>query len=261
MDLSSSRARQKTFTTYTNPLHPCSHPIKRANLQHMKIGLLQCDHVNIEYQSQFGDYSDMFQQLFREWEFETYDVINGQFPQDVEACTVYVATGSRHSAYEDLPWINQLKQFILNIQQAGRYFIGICFGHQILAEALGGKVEKSKQGWCVGVHELKIIHPQEWMRPFQQQLNLLMMCQDQVVQLPLHATHLAQAKQCPNAMFVVDGRLFGVQAHPEFSKQYDQLLMEKRVERMGEDTVNNGISSLKKELDAVVLRDWLMQLI
>lgn len=222
----------------------------------MKIGLFACDHIASEYREQFGDYSDMYQRLFPEWEFTVYDVINGQFPQDLSACEVYMATGSKHSVYEDLDWIRQLLATIRQIQENGQYFIGYCFGHQALAQALGGKVGKVQTGWCVGVHTFEVFENPDWMIPAHDSFNLLMMCQDQVQQLPPHSQVLAGNERCPVGMFQVGERMLGIQAHPEFSKAYDRILMETRVARMGKKIVAEGMQSLQKTVHTQLIHDW-----
>ena len=124
----------------------------------MKIGLLVCDEVSAEYQSNFGDYPEIFQALFPHYEFEFYAVYKNEFPISVLDCEIYMATGSSHSVYEDVDWIHQTKAFIREIYARNLFFIGFCFGHQLMAEALGGKVEKSSDGWCVGIHQFSIFN-------------------------------------------------------------------------------------------------------
>lgn len=221
----------------------------------MKIGLLVCDYVKAEYQAVYGTYPEMFQALFPDYELEIYRVHQGDFPENVTDCNIYMATGSSHSVYENLEWIHQTKVFIQELYKANRYFIGFCFGHQLMAEALGGKVEKAA-GWCVGVHKFEVFHFKHWMRPAKSQVNFLMMCQDQVVQLPPNAIRLAGSEYCPNAIIQVGERMFSIQAHPEFSTAYDQALMESRVERIGEEKVTEGIASLTKPIDVALFRAW-----
>ena len=225
----------------------------------MKAGLFICDYVNQEFQKEFGDYPEMFSQLFPELEWNLYEVQKGEFPKDINECDAYFCTGSKHSVYEGMEWITDLKAIIQSISKSDRYFVGFCFGHQLLGEAMGGKVEKSPNGWCVGVHEFDLLAQMEWMQPNQNQINLLMMCQDQVVKLPKNAQVLAAAKKCPIGMFQVGERMLGIQAHPEYSKKYDQALMELRVGRMGKTVVKEGINSLKKKVQTSIIREWIYQ--
>ena len=231
----------------------------------MKIGLLECDHVRDELRHIAGDYRQMFPELFHQvapnWEFHFYDVCNGQFPESVDDCDVYICTGSKNSVYDEEEWIIRLKDFILNIYSSTKIFIGVCFGHQILGEALGGKVQKAAVGWCVGVHPFEILRLENWMNPVRSTFNLLMMCQDQVVDLPSEATLLAQTSDCPNAMFRVGDRMLGIQAHPEFPKDYDKALMEFRVDRIGAGKVEFGIASLELPTHEVVIAEWIRKFV
>ena len=227
----------------------------------MKAGLFQCDHVKENIRQQFGDYSDMFVNLFPELDWTFYDVCNGDFPRDLNECDVYFATGSHRSVYEDLDWINQMKTTIRQIAETDKYFIGFCFGHQLLGEAMGGKVRKSPKGWCVGVHEFEITQQTDWMKPFQDNLNILMMCRDQVLELPKGAKVLAGNEKCPVGIMQIGERLLGIQGHPEFSKAYDQFLMKLRIDRMGKMIVNQGLRSLEKEVHRESIRSWILNFI
>lgn len=231
----------------------------------MKIGLLECDHVRDELRYIAGDYREMFPALFgqvaSDWEFVFYDVCNGHFPLSVHECAVYICTGSKNSVYDDEPWIIRLKQFVREISHSDQLFIGICFGHQLLGEAMGGKVDKSAMGWCVGVHTFELVEVETWMDPLQSRFNLLMMCQDQVLYLPQDAVLLARTQSCPNAMFRVGNNMLGIQAHPEFSKAYNQALMELRTERIGVERVKAGVVSLQVPTDERIIAEWIRKFV
>jgi len=231
----------------------------------MKIGLLECDHVRDELLHISGDYRQMFPALFASaaphWEFVFFDVCNGQFPDSVDACDAYIATGSKFSVYDDESWIIKLKAFIQALYKSEKTYVGVCFGHQMLGEALGGEVKKSDIGWCVGVHPFEMLGYQNWMQPDLPGLNLLMMCQDQVLMLPPESILLAQTPDCPHAMFQVGKSMLGIQAHPEFSKQYDQALMELRIGKIGERKVEMGIMSLELPTSEKYVAKWIVNFI
>ena len=223
----------------------------------MKTALLVCDYVKPEFLHIDGDYPAMFENLFPNLELEVFFVCDNTFPQNVNDFHAYIVTGSSYSVYDPVDWIIRLKAFVKAIYEAKIPYIGVCFGHQLLGESLGGKVEKSAVGWCVGVHEFQILHQMEWMEPKTDAVNLLMSCQDQIVQLPPDTKVLASAAKCPYGMIQVGENMFGVQAHPEFSKAYNQALMQARISRIGEEVVQEGIASLKLPLHREILQSWI----
>ncbi len=223
----------------------------------MTAGLFICDHVHPDYIDQYGDYSDMFRALFPEFDWVDYEVQKGIFPTHLDECDVYFATGSKHSVYEDISWIHQLKDWIAQIYHQQKYFVGFCFGHQLLGESLGGKVAKSPNGWCIGIHQFDVIDQPSWMVPKREVYNALMMCQDQLLVLPPDTRVLASNEMCPNAMVVVGKKMLGIQAHPEFSKEYDKLLIEMRRDKLGQALSAAGIESLNQELSTSELVQWI----
>jgi len=223
----------------------------------MTAGLFVCDHVKDQYQDEFGDYPDMFARLFPELEWILYDVYNDEFPKDLNECDLYMATGSKHSVYDDIDWIHKLKGVIHQIEKQNKCFVGFCFGHQLLGEALGGKVEKSPNGWCVGVHTFAVGHKKEWMIPDQTEVNLLMMCQDQIIELPPNTEVLAGNDICPSGIIQIGNNVLGIQAHPEFTKDYDKMLMETRMNKMGDGVALEGIKSLSNSVDTEVIKSWI----
>ena len=224
----------------------------------MKVGLLECDHVAEKYRSISGTYPQMFAELLPDVEFVNFDVINGHFPNTVDECQAYICTGSKYSVYQEIDWIENLKGFVAELYQHQKRFVGVCFGHQLLAEALGGKVLKNGYGWNVGIHPFEILSQEQWMTPFKQQIQLLMMCQDQVVSLPKNAKLLAKADDCSVGIFKVGESMLGIQAHPEFSKQYEKFLMLDRIDRIGPEKVKKAIQSLENAPDKDLIASWIL---
>jgi GMP synthase-like glutamine amidotransferase len=227
----------------------------------MKVGLLECDHVLERFRHIGGDYRDMFATLFAPHapsiSLHPFDVCNGEFPASIDECAAYVCTGSRFSVYDDVAWIHTLKDFIWQLRDAEQPFVGICFGHQMLAEALGGKVTKSEYGWGAGVHSVELVKQEAWMQPPQTRCHLQYMHQDQVQQLPDNSTLLGQSAHCPVAIFQVGATMLGIQAHPEFPAAYSDALLLDRVERIGVERVQTARGSLSQKTDEALVANWI----
>lgn len=223
----------------------------------MKIGLLECDHVLAKFQPIAGDYRQMFAALFPGMEIIPFDVCNGRWPDSPDVCDGFMCTGSKFSVYDDIPWIHDLQAFVRELYALEKPFVGVCFGHQMLGQALGGRVEKSPEGWCVGAHTFRVTQPEPWMKPFQHDYKLLMMCQDQIVALPPGSQVLATTVACPVGMLRVGERMLGLQAHPEFPVSYEKALLQDRVGRIGAKKVRTGVESLAMPLDARVMAGWI----
>lgn len=223
----------------------------------MKIGLLICDHVPDRFRPIAGGYEDMFPALFTGLDLQPYYVCDGQFPGAPEACEGYLCTGSKYSVYDDHDWIQQLKEFVRELHNCRQPFLGVCFGHQLMAEALGGKVERASTGWCIGAHQFEVVRREPWMVPFRSTFNLLMLCQDQVVHLPAGSTVLARTRDCPVGMYRIGATMLGIQAHPEFVVRYNRAVIEARKERMGAEKVATGLASLDQPLHRIALAAWM----
>lgn len=197
----------------------------------MLIGILETGRPPEELKTAYGSYVDMLKRLLGEadsrFEFKVYAVLDEELPLSPQECEAWLVTGSRHGVYENLPWMLKLQDFIRAVWQAERPMIGICFGHQVIAAALGGRVEKSTKGWGVGLQEYIVKQPQDWMGE-QQSFTLNAMHQDQVVELPASAEVFASSEFCEYAGLIYGGRILSFQGHPEFSSEFEEELLKLR---------------------------------
>lgn len=198
------------------------------------IGILETGMTPDELRAEHGSYSQMLKNLLScgeggdKFDFRVYCVMNGKLPEDVHECDGWMITGSANGVYEDLPWMLQLQQYIRNIHSASVPLIGICFGHQIIAAALGGTVAKSDHGWGIGVHSYHLSNKPGWLQIEGAELLLNAMHQDQVTEKPPAATLVATSEFCPNAGLLYGDTTFSLQGHPEFSIAYEKALIELR---------------------------------
>lgn len=236
----------------------------------MKIGILQADSVLDQFQAIHGNYPGMIAGILGQAadelkvtaEFVNYDVEHGIYPDAIDDCDGYVITGSKKSVYDDEPWIAPLKAFIRELHAAEKKLVGLCFGHQLIAEALGGKTLGAETGWCVGIHESEILQPGWFMEGEESGLyTLIVSHKDQVIQLPKGAQLLASAEQCPNSMYSIGDHILTMQGHPEFSREYSRDLMEMRQDILGPDTYKAGVASLDKPLMRDIVSRWIIRFI
>lgn len=135
--------------------------------------------------------------------------------------------------------------------------MGICFGHQIIADALGGKVEKSPSGWGVGIKSFAVAKTQPWMQPIREKISLLFSHQDQVMQIPKSAILLAQNDFCPNQMMQIGEHIITVQGHPEFSIEFAKARLNSRRNLMPAATYETAMSSFSQAEDSKIIGEWI----
>jgi GMP synthase (glutamine-hydrolysing) len=228
----------------------------------MRLGILICDQVQSILQTEFGDYPAMFSALLKQvddtLELRFYSAIGRELPTDINDCDAYMTTGSRWGANDDKLWIRELEDFIRLLYNAEKRFVGICFGHQLIAKSLGGRVDKSDKGWGIGVAFSQVVAAQDWMLPMQTKLDLVVSHQDQITELPPQAQVLASNDFCPYSMIQVGSHFLGIQGHPEFSRQYSQALMNTRKDRISAPVICAGSQSLKHEVDDLLAMKWII---
>lgn len=213
----------------------------------MRIGILQTGQAPDILAPEHGDYPDMFQRLLADQglTFRRYHVEAMEFPTSVHDCDGWLITGSRHGVYEDHPFIAPLEDFIRKCMAAGVPLVGICFGHQIIAQAMGGKVGRFDGGWAVGPTEYDFggekITLNAWHR-------------DQVLEAPEGAKVLGCNDFCQNAALVYGDTALTVQAHPEFRSAFVEGLMQTRGKGVVSDEVlADAASRLDRPIDSARL--------
>jgi len=220
----------------------------------MKIGILETGSPPGKLAEQFGDYPAMFSRLLGpEFEVQSFDLQAGELPSDSDAYPAYLITGSPAGVYEMLPWIDPLCSFI---RSAGNSrMVGVCFGHQVMAEALGGRVEKSDKGWGAGLHRYEVIRREPWMDG-EDSVAIPASHQDQVVVQPPHTDVIARSGFTPYAALAWTNRpSISFQFHPEFSPEFAKALIEKRYDIVPEPDA--AIASLDAPNDNARVAGWI----
>jgi GMP synthase-like glutamine amidotransferase len=199
----------------------------------MKIGILETGEVHPDLMARHGDYPAMFEAMLGavdpSLEFDTVRVVSGEMPASPTDADAWLVTGSRHGVYDDLPWIAPLRAFLRASVAARVPVVGICFGHQILAEALGGKAEKSDKGWRLGVQDYDLVSRPGWLEHVPDHFAVRALHQDQVVTPPPGATVLARSPHCDYAALAYGDPeapdAISLQPHPEFDAAFLDALI------------------------------------
>jgi GMP synthase-like glutamine amidotransferase len=224
----------------------------------VKLAVLQTGAPPEPLTATFGSYGGMFEALLGEaWDWRVYDVEHGRWPDRPEDHGGYVITGSSAGVYDGEPWITELLEF-LRAARGRTKLVGVCFGHQAMAQAFGGQVIKSPKGWGVGLQRYEVVAREAWMDAGPA-FALPASHQDQVVELPPGARVLAASAFTPFAMLEYPGEdAISIQPHPEFDPAYAKALIERRRgSRYTDEQADAAVASLDAPNDRRRVGDWI----
>lgn len=214
----------------------------------MKVGLLICGDMppamhrgGITYPSLLKDW--LSKDMPAATVYKPFRTFAGKLPPRVNACDCYFVSGSRASLLDNEPWMKDLCNFLLVAAKAQVPVVGLCFGHQILAQALGGRVGRTKH-WVAGVQQWRVIREEGWMRDCGKRLTLPALYHDQVVKLPPRSVRVAASETCPNGVFRIANHTIGLQGHPEFTPTVMRKLLKARATDLGPELVATALTSL-----------------
>lgn len=209
----------------------------------MLIGILQTGRAPEELRHRHGDYDAMFRRLLggRGFEFVTWPVLDGVVPEDAHEAEGWLITGSRFAVYEDHPWIPPLEGFLRRTDAAAVPIVGICFGHQILAQALGGRVERFAGGWSVGTQAYAL-------EGMPEEAHIMAWHQDQVVEKPAAARIVGTSPFCRYAALAYGERAITLQPHPEFTADFLADLVAARRSSLPASIAERALATLDRPL-------------
>jgi GMP synthase-like glutamine amidotransferase len=216
----------------------------------MKITILQTGSVHHSLRARFAPYPDMFRKMFEatghRFSFETVPVLDGAPMPSLDQVEAIVITGSAAGVYDDYVWMDPLRQFIRAAYGRRTPMLGICFGHQIIADALGGDVRKSEKGWGLGRHVYEVRERPGFMGSAPPTLAVACSHQDQVITPPKEAEVILASPFTPNAgLAYKNGAVLSFQPHPEFDDPYTIALAELRRGQVPDALVESALQSVQ----------------
>ena len=220
----------------------------------MRIAILETGRPPSALAERFGDYPSMMARMLGGgFNIDRFDVAAGELPADPSDYEAYLVTGSPAGVYDPLPWIEPLKDFLRSAHD--QKLVGICFGHQIMAEAFGGHVEKSDKGWGIGLQHYEVDRVEPWMDEVSS-IDVPASHQDQVVAQPPNTEVVASSVFTPFAALAwIDRPAISVQFHPEFEPEYAKALIESRREKMPD--ADGASASLDQPNDNARIAGWI----
>lgn len=215
----------------------------------MKLTIIQTGDVPLALRTQFGPYRHMFERMFdqtgQDFVYQTINVADGAPFPDADSLDGVVITGSAAGVYDSLPWLDPLRAFIRQRYQQRTPMLGVCFGHQIMADALGGIVRKSDKGWGLGRHTYGVSQRPGFMQRAPEALAVACSHQDQVITPPAEAEVILRSDFTPNAgLSYRNGAALSFQPHPEFDDDYTLALAELRRGSVPDTLVDSAVASL-----------------
>jgi len=227
------------------------------------IGLLEAGTYDADFKHAHGSPSDWFKQFFCRvsnggLEYKVYRTFDGEIPQSTDECDGYLITGSAASVTERAPWMLTLGDFCITAMET-KPVVGICFGHQLLCQALGGEVRMADVGWGIGVQHYAVTGEADWMDPPIEDVAMLTSHKDQVTTLPRGAKVLARSDFCPYAILQLGPNAITIQAHPEATRSCFKSIYEKRREHCAPGQADQALASLEQPTDDDEVGRWLIK--
>ena len=224
----------------------------------MKVGILETGTVPADLQPRFGTtYASMMARMLGEgFDCIGFDVKRGELPAAPEDCAAYIVTGSAASVYDDLPWIAPLEDFLRRARGRAK-LIGICFGHQLMAQAFGGQVAKSERGWGLGLHDYAVTAPEHWSTGAPS-IGICVSHQDQVLTPPPGARVVGGSAFTPYGILAYGEDAISFQCHPEFEPAFvAELIAMRKTLLPGADAADTMLASLDRPNDRARVAGWI----
>ncbi len=231
-----------------------------------QINIILCDTFPGLLPEWIPSYVSMFTRMFdaaaagRQLRYRVYEAMNGQLPSELHRGELYLITGCNLSVYDGIDWINDLLAWIATADRAKVKLTGICFGHQAVAEALGGKVMHSEKGWGIGVRESRISDSTVRQYFPHNTLRLLYNHHDQVIKLPEGAVVVAESAFCPYESMRIGNHILTFQGHPEYVSQYEEHLIRNFADGEPDAVKLAALDSIRRmDHQGIAVAEWILR--
>lgn len=213
------------------------------------------------FSERFEDDGEKTARLLRkirpDWSFSVFDCAFGEFADDPTVFDGVVLTGSAASVNDAADWVDRLLVQIRQMVAAKTPLIGICFGHQAIAKALGGEVKKADM-WEFGASPTKVHTTRPWMDPPRDDFNLFCANIDQVTRLPPQMTALGGHSKCSISLAALGSQVMSTQYHPELSHDFMLALIDEYGPHLGEEVTRRARVSVEAEVGADIMARWMV---
>lgn len=226
-----------------------------------RFGVLLCapdqDYVKKRYGGYFSLFANMLREPGESW--DSFRVIDGQFPAMEDLCKYdgFVVTGSRYDAHGNDVWILKLCHFLQTLNTMAIKVLGVCFGHQVLCRALGGKTGRANVGWDIGLRKIKVLDKLSAKYSgleIPSVISIIECHQDEVYKVPLGAEILASSGKTNVEMFSLGDNILGIQGHPEYTADIlfnlvDGLIDKNLIGEKMSDEANKSLQNSKPDAE------------
>ncbi len=230
-------------------------------MRRIKLGILQTNHdKSVEVGDAFPDdahrFRDMFDAQEDRFQYRVYMTIGGEVPRDLDEQDAFMITGSPLSVLDRHVFTDDLLDFIRRCDAAEKPLMGACFGHQAIALALGGAVERSPSGYNVGIEDTVFSAKRPYMSPAREKLPMYMFHEDAVTRLPEGCELLGSSAKCKIASFAKGNHILTTQAHPEFSHAFMSTVLKFTEDKIPEPARKAAWDSLNQTPEGSIFGLW-----
>ena len=221
-----------------------------------RITIIETGAVSEPTRARYGSFPQMFERMIRAADtsiaFDVVSVFSGETLPDPGGLQAILITGSPAGVYDEFGWIAPLEEFVRRAYAKEIPTVGVCFGHQLMAQALGGIVRKSEKGWGIGRHVYDVAPGNGVIDG--EHIAIAASHQDQVIEPPSGARTILSSSFTEHAgLLYGNGSALSVQPHPEFETGFAHLCCELRQGRAPDAVVAQAKASLAEPVDNIRL--------